>query len=76
MNAFSHATSSMLASNLRAQYTPGLQGRPPTSLMNAHTSNFDRLLLFVNTGSGGILEGSARVLKQDFLAKMLPHGSE
>ncbi len=75
MNALSHATSSMLPNNLRAQYTPGLQGRPPTSLIGAHTSNFDCLLLFVNAGSGSILAGSARVLKEGFLAKMLPRGS-
>ncbi len=63
MNAFSHATSSMLPNNIRARYTPGLQGRPPTSLIGACTSNFDRLLLFVNAGSCGILAGSVRVLK-------------
>ncbi len=63
MNALYHATSSMLPNNLRAQYTPGLQGHPSTSLIDAHTSNFDRLLLFVNTGSGGISAGSVRVLK-------------
>ncbi len=63
MNALSHGTYSVLPNNLREQYTPGLQGRPPTSLIGACTSNFDHLLLFVNAGSVNILEGSARVLK-------------
>jgi hypothetical protein len=76
MNALSHATSSVLPNNLRAQCTPGLQGRPLTNLIGAPTSNFDCLPLFVNGGSGGILAESARVLNQDFFAKMRPCGSE
>jgi hypothetical protein len=52
MNALSHATSSVLPNNLRARYTPGLQGHPPTSLNGAHTSNFDRLLLFTSRAVG------------------------
>jgi hypothetical protein len=63
MNTLSHATSSMLPNNLRAQYTLGLQGHPPTSLTGAHTSNFDHLLSFINAGSRGILAGSVKVSK-------------
>jgi hypothetical protein len=45
------------------------QERPPTSFIGARTSNFDRLLLFVNAVSGGILARSARDVEKDFLAK-------
>jgi hypothetical protein len=62
MNALSHTTISLLPNNLRAQYTPGLQGPPPTSLTGACTFNFERLSLFVNSGSGGFLAGLVRVL--------------
>jgi hypothetical protein len=63
MNALSHATSSIFSNNLRAPYTPGLQGRPPISLIGARTSYFDRLSSFVNAGPGSMLAGSVRVLK-------------
>jgi hypothetical protein len=53
MNALSHATSSILANNLRAPCTPGLLGHPSTGLIGARASNFDRLLSFINAGSGG-----------------------
>jgi hypothetical protein len=67
MNTLSCATSSMLPNNLRAQYT--LHGCPSTSLIGAHTSNFDPLLWFVNAGSGGISEGSAWFSSRIFLLK-------